>query len=97
MLYLVNMELDPKKGDPEAVAELAKKETEVSLDYQREGVVLNIWRVVGRYANFSVYDVDSNDELHRRLTSLPLYPYMDIRITPLAVHPSSLEAHGETR
>lgn len=97
MLYLVHMELDPKKGDPDAFADLAKKETQVSLSYQREGVVTDIWRVVGRYANYSVYDVDSNDELHRRLTSLPLYPYMDIRVTPLAVHPSSLEAHGESR
>jgi muconolactone D-isomerase len=36
-----------------------------------------------------VFDVDSLDELHALLTSLPLFPYMQIEIMPLCRHPSS--------
>jgi len=36
--------------------------------------------------------VDSHDELHRILSALPLFPYMDIHVTPLAVHPSDVNA-----
>lgn len=48
--------------------------------------------MVGEYANYSVFDVESNDELHQILSGLPLFPYMDIHVTPLAVHPSDIHA-----
>ncbi|WP_084402471.1 muconolactone Delta-isomerase family protein [Cupriavidus sp. amp6] len=37
-------------------------------------VMPHLWRVVGRYSNVSVFDVESNDELHELLSSLPLFP-----------------------
>jgi muconolactone D-isomerase len=46
--------------------------------------------VVGEYANYSVFDVESNDELHNTLSNLPLFPFMKITVTPLAKHPSSI-------
>ena len=49
-----------------------------------------MWRVVGEYANVSIFDVESNDALHELLSGLPLFPYMDITVTPLAKHPSSI-------
>lgn len=50
----------------------------------------HIWRVVGEYANVSIFDVQSNDELHSLLSGLPLFPYMQIKVKPLANHPSSI-------
>jgi len=50
----------------------------------------HLWRIVGRYSNISIFDVGSNDELHDILSSLPLYPFMTIQVTPLATHPSDL-------
>ena len=44
--------------------------------------------MAGRYANVSVLDVASVDELHELLSGLPLFPYLDIRVTPLARHPT---------
>ena len=52
----------------------------------------HIWRIVGEYSNFSVFDVAGNDELHELLSGLPLFPYMDIHVTPLATHPSDVNA-----
>jgi muconolactone D-isomerase len=46
--------------------------------------------VVGEYANYSIFDVSSNDELHQLLPGLPLFPFMKIHVTPLAKHPSAI-------
>ena len=59
---------------------------------QRSGKWPELWRVVGRYANVSRFDVESGDELHQLLSSLPLFPYMDVEVTALTVHPSKLES-----
>jgi muconolactone D-isomerase len=37
-----------------------------------------------------VFDVADNDELHTLLSGLPLFPFMDIKVTPLAKHPSAV-------
>jgi muconolactone D-isomerase len=65
-------------------------EKQYSQDLQRQGKWLHIWRVVGEYANYSVFDVESNDELHMLLSQLPLFPYMQIKVTALAKHPSAI-------
>src|SRR5262249_10064071 len=52
---------------------------------------VSIWRVVGRYANVSIFDVESNSELNDILTNLPLYPFMEMKVTPVCRHPSSLD------
>jgi len=68
------------------------REKEYSQRLQRAGKWPHIWRIAGEYANFSIFDVESNDELHDLLSGLPLFPYMDIRVTPLATHPSDINA-----
>jgi muconolactone D-isomerase len=50
----------------------------------------HLWRVAGKYANVSVFDVESADDLHEILNSLPLYPFMDIEVTALCHHPGWL-------
>jgi muconolactone D-isomerase len=61
-----------------------------AIDIQKAGKWPHLWRVVGRYSNVSIFDVESNDELHELLSSLPLFPYMTIQVTPLARHPSAI-------
>ena len=70
--------------------EIKALEKAYSQELQRDGRWVHLWRVVGEYANYSVFDVSSNDELHQLLSALPLFPYMDIHVTPLAQHPSSI-------
>ena len=59
-------------------------------DLQRDGRWKEIWRIVGEYANHSVFDVDSHDELHAILSGFPMFPYMKVRVTPLATHPNAI-------
>jgi muconolactone D-isomerase len=72
-------------------AEIKAREKAYSHELQRSGKWPEIWRVVGEYANYSIFDVDSNDELHELLQNLPLFPYMDISVVPLAKHPSDIK------
>ncbi len=82
----------PPGLDREVVTELKTMEKERALDLQRDGRWRHLWRVAGAYANVSVFDVADHDELHETLSTLPLFPYMDVVVTPLAQHPSSLAA-----
>lgn len=91
MLYLVHMIVDiPATLAPEEVERIKAREKAYSQDLQRAGQWPHLWRVVGEYANYSVFDVESNDVLHETLSQLPLFPYMKITVTPLAKHPSSI-------
>lgn len=91
MLFMVEMIVQiPHSLDPTLVAQIKQAEKEYSQQLQREGKWRHLWRVVGEYANVSIFDAASNDELHGMLSALPLFPYMQIKVTPLANHPSSI-------
>ncbi len=91
MLYLVHMVVNIPTDMPAAQAdEIKAREKAYAQDLQRDGRWVELWRVVGEYANYSLFDVESNDELHTLLSGLPLFPYMDVKVTPLAEHPSRI-------
>ncbi len=91
MLFLVRMDVNlPANMPSEEAAAIKATEKAYSQDLQQQGKWRHIWRVVGEYSNYSVFDAESNDELHTMLSGLPLFPYMDISVTPLAKHPSDI-------
>jgi muconolactone D-isomerase len=64
----------------------------------KAGKLRRLFRVVGRRANFSIWDAESLDELHENLQSLPMHPWMDVTVTALIEHPSEAafkELYGE--
>lgn len=92
MLFLVRMDVNIPLDMPPAVADDIKaREKAYAQDLQRQGKWTHLYRVVGEYANYSIFDVASNDELHALLSGLPLFPYMRIKVTPLARHPSAID------
>lgn len=91
MLFKVEMVVRLPVDMPVAQADALKKtERELAQTLQRSGKWRHLWRIAGQYANVSIFDVASVDELHQLLTSLPLFPYMDIDVTALCRHPSSI-------
>lgn len=84
----------PSGADMEKIQALSAEEIELAKGLQRAGKWLHIWRVAGKWANISVFDVESVDELHTILTSLPLFPYMEIEVTVLCRHPASIEGES---
>ena len=91
MFYCVRMDVRvPHDVDKAAFEELKAEEKARAQQLQRDGKWPHLWRVAGCYANISVFDVTDHDELHSILSSLPLFPFMDIAVTPLARHPSAI-------
>lgn len=96
MLFHVEMEVEiPRDVDPGEAAHLKATERARAEELQRSGKWRHLWRVAGRYANVSVFDVESPAELHDILSGLPLFPFMTIRVTALCRHPSSI--HDDDR
>lgn len=84
MLYLVKREV---KGGyplpPEEYLGLVAKDLEAIMKYKEEGKVLMHGTPIGRAAGYTIYDVDSNDELQRLYARLPLFPFVETEIIPL--------------
>lgn len=92
MLFHVRMDVRiPYDLNPETLAELSAREHERAKELQLQRKWTHLWRVAGKYANLSIFDVESAAELHEVLTSLPLYPFMEIELAALCHHPGSLD------
>jgi muconolactone D-isomerase len=96
MLFHVRMTVNlPHDMPPEQASALKAREKAIAQALQREGIWRHLWRVAGRYANVSVFDVPDNTALHDTLMTLPLFPFMEIEVQPLCRHPSSI--HDDDR
>ena len=96
MLFQVEMDVRlPPEMPAERAGELKAIERARAQELQRAGKWRHLWRVAGRYANVSVFDVESPTELHELLSTLPLFPYMHVTVTALCRHPSSI--HDDDR
>ena len=96
MLFKVSMTVRlPHTMPADEADRLKASERAVAEALQRSGKWRHLWRVAGRYANISIFDVADNAELHDLLLTLPLFPYMDIEIEALCRHPSSI--HDDDR
>ncbi len=91
MIFHVRMDVNiPLDIDEEKINAIKVKEKAYAQDLQKQGKWRHLWRISGQYSNISVFDVESNEELHNLLQGLPLFPYMDIEVMPLNRHPSSI-------
>ena len=65
MLFHVEMTVKiPHDLEVNFVNELKAKEKAMSQDLQRSGKWVDIWRIVGKYSNISIFNVESPAELH---------------------------------
>jgi muconolactone D-isomerase len=95
VLYHVRMDVRPPHGiDPAQFDKLKAEEKARAQDLQRDGTWVHLWRIAGQYSNISVFDVADHDALHAILSTLPLFPFMQIEVTALARHPSAIERTG---
>ncbi|MBD9454265.1 MULTISPECIES: muconolactone Delta-isomerase [unclassified Rhizobium] len=91
MLFHVRMHVNLPHDLPATEAEaIIAREKAYSQELQRIGKWRHIWRIAGEYANYSVFDVKDNAELHEVLSGLPLFKFMKIEVSPLLRHPSSI-------
>ena len=87
MEFLVSIEVAlPHTLDEPRRAALLAAELERGRALAEAGVLRAICRVPGRFANRAIWSAADATALHEALTSLPLWPYMDVVVTPLARH-----------
>ncbi len=96
MLFHVTMDVRiPHDAEPAVIDRLKAEEKARAQDLQKQGIWRHLWRVAGRYSNVSIFDVADTQALHDLLSTLPLFPFMDIQVTALCRHPSSI--HDDDR
>ncbi len=78
MLFHVQIEVRiPPHVDRETVERLGKLEHERAAELQRAGKWKHLWRIVGRFSNISIFEVD---------------PYMNVEVAALCRHPEAIAA-----
>lgn len=88
MEFLVAIQIRlPESMALEQRESLADAESKLGRDLLDSGRIVRIWRVPGRSANVGIWSAADATELDDVLGSLPLYPWMDITVEPLAIHP----------
>lgn len=97
MLFMAEMTVRiPSTLAPEVADEIKRKEKEYSQQLQRDGKWRHLWRVVGEYANVSIFDVSGNDEPARdpeRAAAVPVHGDQgDAAGQPSVVHRAGVSA-----
>jgi muconolactone D-isomerase len=71
--------------------DLIERERARGRELMSQGVLRHFWRLPGQRANVGIWSAADADALEESLESLPVRPYADIDITPLATHPMTTE------
>jgi muconolactone D-isomerase len=67
--------------------ELRTAERARAMELRAAGTLKRLWRVPGRNATIGLYEAADPAELHDALMSLPMAPWLDVTVEPLALHP----------
>lgn len=86
----------PQGMPPEQFQMMRDEERKVVHALQQTGEMRHLWRVAGEFASMGIFDVTDHDRLHAVISSLPLFPYMSVRVIPLARHQAALNLTSDT-
>jgi muconolactone D-isomerase len=88
MEFLVNIKFVwPDTITEERRKELREKEIKMAAELAKKGHLIRMWRVVGRRENWGLWRAKDTTEMHAILSSLPIWPYMDVAVHAMALHP----------
>lgn len=89
MEFLVRITVTwPADGDPAEKGQRIKAEAARARELAAQGIIKRVWRVPGRWANWGLWEAPDATALHDAVTSLPMWPYLDVEVHPLARHPN---------
>lgn len=85
--FLVQMQVNiPPDMPEEQQSDLRAREKQRGLQLREEGTIQRVWRVPGRIANIAYWEAPDATALHDKIASLPMFPWLDVQVTPLALH-----------
>jgi muconolactone D-isomerase len=89
MQFLLHIEVTwPPDGDPAEKERRMAAEGARSRELAAAGVIKRLWRIPGRWANWGIWEAPDATAVHEAVTSLPMWPYLDVEVHPLADHPN---------
>jgi muconolactone D-isomerase len=98
MDYLVDFTLTVPEGTPASELEQRTTGEEIRVaELAAQGRALRVWKPLpddGRARAIGLYRAADDTELQAILASLPLWPWMEISVTPLAEHPNDPALSG---
>jgi muconolactone D-isomerase len=95
MEFLVKIEIHwPPDGEPERFSRLAEAERDRAAELSASGTIKRLWRTPGRRANWGLWAAPDATVLHEALSTLPLFPWLEVTVHPLAQHPYDPERPG---
>ncbi len=96
MEFLVRIDVRlPPDFDETRKQELIRAEAERAKELARRDLVRRLWRIPGRWSNVGLWSAEDASALHEAIASLPLFPWLEVAVTPLARHPSDPAPPGE--
>lgn len=86
--FLVNVEVSwPDHVSEERRQELRKAQLASAKALAAAGMLVRMWRIPGRPANWALWNATDASELHQAISGMPIWPYMSVHVTALANHP----------
>jgi len=87
MEFLIEIEVTlPPEMPDDRRGELVAAERVRGRELAEAGIIRAIWRVPGRFANRAIWSAPDATTLHAAISSLPLWRYCSVEVTPLATH-----------
>lgn len=88
MEFLVRFEAKPPADMPvEERERLRGLERARAAELREAGVLRRLWRVPGTRAVVGLWEAEDATALHDALASLPMFPWFNADVEPLATHP----------
>ena len=79
---------------PDDRARLAEAERARAEELAARGLLRRLWRAPGRPANCGIWEAEDATVPHEVLASLPMAPWCEFEVIPLAWHPSDPSSRG---
>lgn len=87
--FLVNMHMQvPDSVTDQRREDLFQAEARRAAELADEGTLVRLWRTPGQRANWGLWEADDPTALHEAISSLPLFPYLQVEVIALARHPN---------
>lgn len=89
MQFLLHIKVTwPPDGDAEERDRRIAAEGARARELAAAGIIKRVWRIPGQWANWGLWEAADATAIHEAVQSLPMWPYLDVTVHPLADHPN---------
>jgi len=81
MRFLVHWKMRPAEG--KEVLKLLDKDLKFCMDLMGKGKLLQSYVLAGKPEGFEVFEVESNEEMHKIIMDAPFGPFLDFEVWPI--------------